>query len=53
MLAAHDQFVMLKGAAIAALALTIAIQIDQYLCNGRYTDVAIAMLRQIRHSFGV
>jgi hypothetical protein len=51
--AAHDRFVMLKGATIAALALTIASQIDQYLSNGRYTDVAFAMLRQIRHSFGV
>lgn len=53
MAAAQDQFVMLKGAAIAALALTIASQADQYLSNGRYTDVALAMLRQIRHSFGV
>jgi hypothetical protein len=53
MSAAHDQFVMLKGAAITALALTIAGQLDQYLSNGRYTDVAFAMMRQIRHSFGV
>jgi hypothetical protein len=53
MAATQDQFVMLKGAAIAALALTIASQTDQYFANGRYTDVAIAMLRQIRHSFGV
>jgi hypothetical protein len=53
MSAAHDQVVMLRGATIAALALTIAGQLDQYLSNGRYTDVAFAMLRQIRHSFGV
>jgi hypothetical protein len=53
MAAEHDQFVMLKGAARAALVLTIASQLDQYLSNGRYTDVAFAMLRQIRHSFGV
>ena len=50
---AHDHSVMLKGAAIAALALTIVSQIDQYFCNGRYTDVTFAMLRQMRHSFGV
>lgn len=50
---AHDYDVMLKGAAIAALALTFASQVDQYLSNGRYTDVAFAMLRQIRHSFGL
>jgi hypothetical protein len=53
MAAAHDQFVMLKGAAIAALVLIIAGQLDQYVSNGRYADVAFAMLRQIRHSFGV
>jgi hypothetical protein len=53
MTAAHDQFVMLKGACIAALVLTIASQLDQYLSHGRYTDAAFAMLRQIRYSFGV
>ena len=30
-----------------------ASQVDQYLTSGRYTDAAMAMLRQIRHSFGV
>ena len=44
---------MLKGAAIAAVMLVTASLIDQYLSNGRYTDVAFAMLRQMRHSFGV
>lgn len=53
MAAAHDQFVMLKGAIIAALVLTIASQVDQYLSYGRYTDGAFAMLREIRHSFGI
>jgi hypothetical protein len=43
---------MLKGACIAALVLTIASQLDQHLSNGRYTDAAFAMLRQIRYSFG-
>jgi hypothetical protein len=50
---AQDIGVMLKGAAIAALVLAIASQLDQYFSNGRYTDVTFAMLRQIRHSFGV
>jgi len=50
---AQDICVMLKGAAIAALVLAIASQLDQYFSNGRYTDVTFAMLRQIRHSFGV
>jgi hypothetical protein len=53
MTAAHDYFVMLKGASIAALVLTIASQLDQHLSNGRYTDAAFAMLRQKRYSFGV
>jgi hypothetical protein len=53
MAAEHDRFVMLNGAAIAALVLTIASQLDRYLSNGRYTDVAFAVLHQIRHSFGV
>ena len=44
---------MLKGTAIAALTLTIASQLDQYFSNGRYTDAAFAVLRQMRHSFGV
>ena len=50
---AHADSIMLKGAAIAAVMLTTASLIDQYFSNGRYTDVAFAMLRQIRHSFGV
>jgi hypothetical protein len=44
---------MIKGFAIAALALLGASQVDQYLTNGRYTDAAMAMLRQIRHSLGI
>jgi hypothetical protein len=43
---------MLKGFAIAVIALLGASQLDQYLTHFRYTDVAMAMLRQIRHSFG-
>jgi hypothetical protein len=30
-----------------------ASQVNQYLISGRYIDAAMAMLRQIRHSFGV
>ena len=44
---------MLKGATIAAVMLVAVGLLDQYLTNGRYTDVAFAMLRQMRHSFGV
>jgi hypothetical protein len=44
---------MIKGFVIAALALLGASQVDQYLTNGRYTDGAMAMLRQISHSFGI
>lgn len=44
---------MIKGFAIAVLALLGATQVDQYLTNGRYTDGAMAMVRQISHSFGV
>jgi hypothetical protein len=44
---------MLKGFVVAALVLLGAAQLDQYLTHGRYTDAAMSMLRQIRHSFGV
>lgn len=42
---------MFKGFAIAALLMLGASQLDQYFCNGRYTDSTMSMLRQIRHSF--
>ena len=45
--------IMLKGATIAAVMLVTVGLLDQYLSNGRYTDVTFAMLRQMRHSFGV
>ena len=44
---------MFKGFVMAVLLLLGASQLDQYLTNGRYTDAATSMLRQIRHSFGV
>ena len=42
---------MFKGFVIAVLVLLSAAQLGQYLTHGRYTDAAISMLRQIRHSF--
>jgi hypothetical protein len=43
---------MIKGSCIALLVLVIAWQIDEYLTFGKYTDAALAMIRQMRHSFG-
>ena len=43
---------MFKGFTIFVIALISTAQADQYLTNGRYTDAAMAMLRQIRHAFG-
>jgi len=43
---------MFKGMTVAAVALISTAQVDQYLTHGRYTDAAVAMLRQIRHAFG-
>jgi hypothetical protein len=44
---------MLRGFAIAVLLLIGASLVDQYTTNGRYTDGVVAMVRQMRHSFGV
>jgi hypothetical protein len=44
---------MFKGFAITILLVLGASQLDQYYCHGKYTDSAMAMLRQIRHSFRV
>ncbi|WP_271573066.1 hypothetical protein [Bradyrhizobium sp. CCBAU 11361] len=43
---------MFKGFTTAVVALMSTAQLDQFLTNGRYTDAAIIMLRQIRHAFG-
>ncbi|WP_283847577.1 hypothetical protein [Bradyrhizobium sp. NAS80.1] len=43
---------MLKGFTVAVVALISTAQLDLYLTDGRYTDAAMAMLRQIRHAFG-
>jgi hypothetical protein len=44
---------MLKGILIAGLVLLGAALLDQYLTYGLYTDAAMSMLRQVRHSFRV
>jgi hypothetical protein len=44
---------MFKGFVIAVLMVLGASQVDQYCCHGKYTDGAIATLRQIRHSVRV
>jgi len=41
-----------KGTAIAVLALLVASQIDQGYTDGRDTDAAFSILRQIGYSFG-
>jgi hypothetical protein len=43
---------MFKGFTVAVVALISTAQLDRYLTNGRYTDAAMDMLRQIRHAFG-
>jgi hypothetical protein len=43
---------MTKGCFNAAVAVVIASLLDQHFCDGYYTDAALAVLRQIRHSFG-
>lgn len=42
---------MIKGVAIAALVLACASLADQQLSYGRYTDAAVALLRDIDRSF--
>ncbi|WP_283814205.1 hypothetical protein [Bradyrhizobium sp. AUGA SZCCT0160] len=44
---------MFEGFVIAVLLVLGASHLDQYVCNGKYTDGTMSMLRQIRHSFGV
>ena len=43
---------MFKGLMAAIVALICTAQLDRYLSNGRYTDAATDMLRQIRRAFG-
>ena len=41
-----------KGFLVTVLILGAAVVADQYFNFGFYTDGALAMLRQIQHSFG-
>lgn len=43
---------MFKGSFIAVVVLLVAWQIDKHLSYGKYSDAALAILRQMRHSFG-
>lgn len=42
---------MLKGIAKAILLIAGVVMADQYFADGFYTDGALSMLKQIRHSF--
>jgi hypothetical protein len=42
---------MLSGIVKAILIVSVVVIADQYFANGVYTDGALSMLRQIRHSF--
>ena len=41
-----------KGIWAATIALGAVVAADQYFNSGYYTDAALVVLRQIRHSFG-
>ena len=49
----HWRGPMFRGILIAVLVVLGASQLDQYFCHGKYTDGAMSMLRQIRHSVRV
>lgn len=44
---------MIRGLGNALIFMLIASLLDEYLYAGRYTDAALGILRQIRHSFGL
>ena len=44
---------MIKGICNAVIGLSIAAVLDHQFYSGRHTDAALAILRQIRHSFGL
>ena len=43
---------MIRGIFITAVVLLVAWQSDKYFTYGKYSDAALAILRQMRHSFG-
>jgi hypothetical protein len=44
---------MIRGLGNAVIAGVAAVMVDKYVYGGYYADAALAMLRQIRHSFGL
>jgi hypothetical protein len=42
---------MIKGTFITAVVLIVAWQLDKHFTYGKYSDAALAILRQVRHSF--
>jgi hypothetical protein len=44
---------MIKGCFKTAMALLIASLLDRYIYDGRHTGAAFAILRHMRHAFGV
>jgi hypothetical protein len=42
---------MLNGIVKAIVIVSLVVLADQYLTSGLYTDAALSMLKQIRHSF--
>jgi hypothetical protein len=44
---------MIRGFGNAVIVVVIGSLLDRYFYAGRHTDAAIAMLQQIRHSFGL
>jgi hypothetical protein len=43
---------MIRGCGNVAIAVVFASLLDRYLYDGRHTEAALAMLRQIQHAFG-
>jgi hypothetical protein len=44
---------MIRGIGNGVIAVIAAMLVDRYVYAGHYTDVALTMLRQIQHSFGL
>jgi len=44
---------MIKGCFNAAVAVVIASLLDKHFYDGRHTDAALVVLRQIRSAFGL
>ena len=43
---------MIKGIFVTAVVLPVAWQLEMYFTYGKYSDAVLAILRQMRHSFG-